>query len=112
MWIKILIKIAVNATALYAAGLLINGFSIEKSIAVLAFAGIVLWLGTTIVRPLLKILTFPLMLITFGLFNIIINMLILWGVAFIVPQLEIAGIVPLFMATILISLINSALFFI
>lgn len=111
MVLKIVLKITVNAAALYAASLLIDGVTMERDIAALAFAGLLLWLGNIVVRPILKLLTFPLLLVTFGLFNLVINVFIIWGVDFLIPQLEISGIVPLLLTTLLISVISSMFFF-
>jgi putative membrane protein len=112
MLIKILLKIAVNAAALYVASVLIDGVHVETSFATLAFLGMLLWLGNAIVRPILKLFTFPLIFLTFGLFNLVINAFILWGVDILAPQLEIVGVVSLLLATLAVSLAGSLLFFI
>lgn len=109
---KLLIKIGINAAALYAASLLLDGVNLKPDIAVVIFAGLILWVGYNIVRPILKLLTLPLSLITFGVFNFAINVLILWGVDIIIPQLVIEGLVPLVLATLIVTTINSLFFFI
>lgn len=116
--LKAVLKIALNAGALYAADRLINGVTLAvstnnlwDSLPIFALIGFVLWAANAVVKPILKLLTFPLVFVTFGLFNIVINMAVLWGVDLILPQLEIAGITPLIMATALITLINSLFFF-
>ncbi|MDX1535630.1 MAG: phage holin family protein [Candidatus Spechtbacterales bacterium] len=116
--VKIALKIAANAAAVYIASLFVNGVSIQagelnnaESLGILALIGFVLWFGNYIIRPLLKVLTFPLILVTFGLFNVVINMGILWAVDIILPQMEIAGFIPLAWTTAIVTLINSLLFF-
>lgn len=111
MIFKIILKIAVNAGAVYSASILFDGVSMERNIVALALVGTLLWLGNAIVRPIIKLLTFPLILLTFGVFNIIINVLILWGVDILVEELEIAGIVPLLLTTLLVSVVSSLFFF-
>src|SRR3989338_5780144 len=112
MLIRLLLKIAINSAALYAASLLLDKVVIEPNIAVIVFSGFMLWVGYEIIRPILKLLTLPLSLVTFGLFGFIINVLILWGVYIIVPQLVIEGMVPLVLATLIVTAINSVFFFI
>ena len=112
MLIRLLLKIAINSAALYAASLLLDKVVIEPNIAVIVFSGFMLWVGYEIIRPILKLLTLPLSLVTFGLFGFIINVLILWGVDIIVPQLVIEGMVPLVLATLIVTAINSVFFFI
>lgn len=116
---KLVLKVAVNAAAIYIASVLIEGVSVQvsgfsdlQSIGALALIGFVIWLGNHVIRPLVKVLTFPLILVTFGLFNIVINMGILWAADIILPQMEIAGFLPLALTTLIISIINSLLFFI
>jgi len=119
MIFRALLKIAVNAGAIYVAHMLVEGVNIyiDKSsqwqfVAILVLIGAVIWVGNTIIKPLVKVLTFPLILVTFGLFNVVINMVILWGADMLLPQLEISGFLPLLFTTIIISVINGLLFFI
>lgn len=119
MLIKIAIKIAINAFAVYIASVILDGVNLGiegtfslQDIGILALIGFALWLGNEIIKPLIKVLTFPLILVTFGLFNIIINILILWGVDIFLTQLEIVGFIPLIITTLIVSVINSLMFFI
>jgi len=117
--IKIILKIIINAGAIYLASRFVDGVTLNVDFSdffsyapVLLLIGFVLWVGTAILRPLIKLLTFPLIIITFGLFNAIINILIVWGAAYLLPQLEIVGIMPLLWTTLILSLTNNLLFFI
>ena len=56
---------------------------------------------------ILKILTFPLILITFGLFYFVVNALILLLVAWIVPNFSINGFWPAFLAAIVLAAVNT-----
>ncbi|MEX0870032.1 MAG: phage holin family protein [Candidatus Spechtbacterales bacterium] len=116
--IKVALKSAVNAFAVYIAAILINGVTLNigedtwEFVGAMALIGFVLWFGNSVLKPVIKVLTFPLILVTFGLFNVAINMFILWGAAEILPQLTIVGFLPLLWTTLIISLINGLLFFI
>ena len=118
MIVKILSHIFVNAAAFYAAQYFIDGITIEQgttlqqTLLIFGLLGTLLWLGNSILRPILKILTFPVIIITFGLFNVALNILIIWGVDILVPQLQIAGFWDLLLATVIISLVSSLFFFI
>lgn len=118
MVLKILAKIGINAFALWVAHKLVGDVVLriaeEPLFALLglAGAGLALWLANELIKPLLKVLTFPLILVTFGLFNIVINILVLWGVDAILPQLTISGLVPLIWTTLIISIVNGLLFFV
>lgn len=118
MVLKIVLKVLSNAGAIYLAARFINGVTLNADLnnfsdvaPILILIGSVLWIGNSIIRPLLKLLTFPLIIVTFGLFNAIINILILWGVDIILPQIEIAGIIPLLWTVLVVWIVNSLLFF-
>ena len=54
----------------------------------------------------LKILTFPLILLTFGLFSFVINALLLQLVSFIVPGFSINGFWPALLAALVLAGVN------
>ncbi|MEX2008037.1 MAG: phage holin family protein [Candidatus Spechtbacterales bacterium] len=115
---KIILHIAVNAVAVYVASILLDDVNVvetasaQETLTAFAIIGTALWVGYAVIRPILKLLTFPLIFLTFGLFNIIINILILWGVDIFVPQFEITGFIALLATTFIVSLAGSALYFI
>jgi len=56
----------------------------------LVLASLVLTLLYSVVRPILKILTLPINIITLGLFSSVINASLLWLTTYLVPGFEIA----------------------
>ena len=73
-----IIRLLVNAAALWVATRLVPG--VEYSGGWLPFLGVALVFGfvNAFVRPVARILTFPLIILTLGLFLIVINALMLW----------------------------------
>jgi putative membrane protein len=73
-----LIRLLVNAAALWVATQFVTGVTYRG--AVLPFIGVALVFGlvNAIIRPILKFFTFPLFIITFGLFAFVLNALMLW----------------------------------
>jgi len=73
-----LIRLLVNAAALWVATRLVPGVSFDGG--ALPFLGVALVFGVVnaFIRPVLKILTFPLILFTLGLFALVVNGLMLW----------------------------------
>lgn len=53
----------------------------------LVLAGVILGLINFFIKPILKVITLPLRIVTFGLFGLIINILMIWMVSFIFPEL-------------------------
>jgi putative membrane protein len=76
---KLLVRWVIVSLALFAAAWLIPGINIEGTAwIVYAVMALILGLVNAIVRPLLKFLTCPLIILTLGLFTLIINTATLW----------------------------------
>lgn len=103
-----IIKLLVNAAALWVADYMLTGFSVSGGLRGYVIAGTILALLNIFVRPLLKLLSFPLILLTFGLFTVVINAMMLWLTASLVGSItiEITGAVALLWATFIVSLMN------
>ena len=69
--------------------------------------GAILAVANLIVRPVLKIISAPLIFITLGLFIIIINAIILFGVDWFVEELTITNLWGYLWGSIIISIINA-----
>ena len=53
-------------------------------------AGLALTIIMLVVKPILKVITFPITIITFGIFSIILNILLFWFVSPLVSGFDIA----------------------
>ena len=104
--VSIIIRILGNALALYAAVWLVPGVEVLGGIEQYILAGVVLGLLNTTVRPVLKVLSMPLIILTLGLFAIVINALMLWATDYLVDFVVIQDITALVWATIIISIVN------
>jgi putative membrane protein len=75
---KLLVRWVIAALALFVAAWLVPGIAVDgNGWVVYAVMAVILGLVNAIVRPLLKFLTCPLILLTLGLFVLIINALTL-----------------------------------
>ena len=76
---KLLVRWVIAALALFVAAWLVPGITVDgDGWVVYAVMAVVLGLVNAIVRPLLKFLTCPLILLTLGLFVLVINGVTLW----------------------------------
>lgn len=75
----LIIRWVISAVALFAAAWLLPGIHVDDTRAWIAYAvmAIILGLVNAFIRPLLKLLTCPLILLTLGLFTLVINALTL-----------------------------------
>ena len=73
-----LVRLLVNAAALWVATRLVGGVTYTG--AWLPFLGVALVFGfvNAFIRPVAKILTFPLIILTLGIFSLVVNGLMLW----------------------------------
>ncbi|MDP3770174.1 MAG: phage holin family protein [Candidatus Sungbacteria bacterium] len=105
---KLLAKIVLNALAFYiAATYVTKGFTLSGGIEGLMIAAAVLALLHTFIRPLLKIVTAPLVWITFGLFNIVINGSILWIADRYLTQISFGDFYSLIVTALIITVANA-----
>ncbi|HEY6344019.1 MAG TPA: phage holin family protein [Bryobacteraceae bacterium] len=76
---KLLIRWVITSLSLVVAAWMVPGIHVQSN-AVTAFAAMAIILGlvNAVVRPLLKLLSCPLILLTFGLFVLVINGVTLW----------------------------------
>jgi putative membrane protein len=61
---------------------------------------------TMVIRPVLKLLTLPITIITFGLFSFVLNALLFWSMTFIVPGFAVAGFWAALLGALVLSLLS------
>ncbi|MCF7965275.1 MAG: phage holin family protein [Methylobacter tundripaludum] len=84
---------------------LVRGVQVEGWGSALIGA-LVLGFVNAVVRPLMVLLTLPLTVFTFGLFLLVINALMLWLVAAIVPGIRVQGFGPALLGSLVLTLLN------
>jgi len=89
-----------------AAGFLSNSISYQSQWSVIVIAGLVLAFINTIVKPLLVILSLPALLISLGLFMVIINGLTVFIVSLLYTPLHITNFWAAVFAGMVIGLVN------
>jgi len=108
-----LIRLLVNAAALWVATQFVTGVTYRG--AVLPFLGVALVFGivNTIIRPILKFFTFPLFILTFGLFTLVVNGLMLWLTSVFSKALglgfHVSGFWAAFLGALVVSLVSTLL---
>ena len=103
--IGILIRIVVNALAIIVAAKIVPGIQLNGFLSALA-AGLVLGLVNAVARPILIFLTFPLTLVTLGLFLLVLNGFCLWLTSMLVSGFEIHGFWSAVLGALLVSLVS------
>ncbi len=100
-----LINWLVNALVIIVVAYILPGVHIENFLTALVVA-LVLGVLNLLVKPLLIVLTLPITLITFGLFLLVINALLILLTDLIVPGFQVDGFWWAVLFSFLVSLIN------
>jgi putative membrane protein len=98
-----------NTIALFVATWLLSGLSYGSDWWALLGAGLVFTVVNFFVKPVLAILSIPFIIVTFGIFYFLINVLMLYLTHWIVPQFTIASFWWAALAAIIISAVNGLL---
>jgi putative membrane protein len=101
----LLITWLLNALSLLIVAYFIKGFDVSGFGAAL-IAAVVIGLANGTIGFFLKIITFPLTILTLGLFWWVINALMLKLAAAVVPGFRISGFLPAFFGALVLSLVN------
>jgi putative membrane protein len=106
---RLLIRWAINAIAIWVAIELVPGIEHTGSGASLLLIALVFGLVNALIRPLLTLLTCPLIVLTLGLFVLVVNALMLGLTAWLMPSLTVDGFWPAFWGALIISIISSVI---
>lgn len=103
--VRLLVNWILSALLLLIVSRVVPGFEVAGLAAALVAALVVGFINATI-GLILKILTFPLTIITFGIFWLVINALMLMLASHFVPGFRIYGFWAAFIGAVLLSLLN------
>jgi len=110
---KLLLRWLINGVALYVAAELVRGIDVRGGWMALAVMALIFGLVNALIRPILKFLTCPLIMLTLGLFTLVINALMLMLASWLGRQLGlgfyVAGFGPAFWGALVISVVSFAL---
>jgi putative membrane protein len=98
-----ILRILITALGLWVAAEIVPGIYFAD-VPALFLAAVLLGIINAAVRPVIIVLTFPITLLTLGLFLLVINALMLGLVAMLMPRFELDGLVAALLGSIVISL--------
>src|SRR3989338_1133101 len=113
-WIRhLFLNLLLNALALLVVDQLLPQMTVAGGAQTYLIAALILGVVNAVVKPLLKLIAFPLMMVTAGLFIFVINAVVLYSVTLIIPLLklngfvfQVEGLVTFFIAALLFSVVN------
>lgn len=104
--LSFIIRLFSNSLALYIAYLLVPGLVVNNGLTGFIVAGLFLGLLNLTVKPILKLISAPIIILTLGIFSLIINAIILWLVSYILDFVVIQTISALIWSTIIVTIAN------
>jgi putative membrane protein len=102
----LLVSWAANAVALGVAGWILSGVTFNGSFWTLIWAALVFGILNTILKPILKLLTLPIAVITLGIAWFFVSLLMLWLTDLIIGAFDIRGFWNYVWATIIVWAVN------
>jgi len=103
---RFLLHIIVSAMAVLAAEWLVPGVIYKYDFISLVKIALFLALANTFVKPLVKLIAGPLILLTLGFFTLIINIFLIWIVVKFSSELSVVGLGAYFWTMLVISAFN------
>lgn len=103
-----IISIIANSVGLYVASVIVPGVSVEPSTPLYYFviAGLVFTILFSIILPIIKFISFPIIFLTLGLFSFILNLIAFYALDQLLVGLEFSSILSIILTSIVISSIN------
>ena len=106
---KLLLNWVLSGLAVWLVAQVVPGFHVTGAIAALMAALAIGFINATL-GAALKIITFPLTLVTLGLFWLVINALMLeLASALLAPKFQVSGFLAAFVGAIVLSIVNMVL---
>ena len=106
---RLVLRILINGLALWLAARLVPGIETGGPLSVLAIA-LVFGIVNALIRPVMKLLTCPLILLTLGLFTLVINAMMLmltgWLARLLGIDFRVDGFVPAFLGALIVSIVS------
>lgn len=111
---KLILRVLINAVAIWLTSLLVPNFDFTGGVLELIIVAVIFGLVNALIRPIVKLLTLPINLLTLGLFTLVINALMLALTVWLSGALSLTGgffnnLLTVFLAAILISIVSTVL---
>ena len=105
---KIILHWALISLSVWIASLVISGITLAPIWVALVVGGCI-GLFNIFVRPIIKVLTLPINLLTLGLFSLIINAILFWYLAYFIEGFVVTTFGAAFIGSLFVSVLNWAL---
>ena len=102
---KIFIKVVVIALAIMGLPRFIEGISVTGFFYALG-AAVAIGLVNLLIKPVIKLVTLPVNILTLGFFGLVVNAALLWFVAYYLPGFDVVTFKAAFIGALILAAIN------
>ncbi len=95
-----------TVAAVYLTIFLVPGVSASGGWISILLVALVWSVITMVIKPVLRVLTLPITILTFGLFAFVLNALLFWAMALIVPGFSVSGFFPALIGALVLTILN------
>lgn len=104
--LRLIAQVALNGLAVWLAARFVPGVDYEGNVPYLLLTGVVIGLINLLVKPLVTLLALPAVILTLGLFLLVINGAMFLLASLVLDGLTIEGCVPAILGGIVLTLCN------
>ncbi len=106
---SLITNLLINTISIFAVSYILSGIQVDTFMTALIVAVVMAVLNVTL-KPLLFVITIPITIVTFGLFLLVLNVLVLYAAAAMIDGFHIAGFWWALLFSFLVSFVNGVLF--
>lgn len=103
---KLVIRLFINAVALWGAATVVSGVTLSRDFWAVLMVALIFGVVNALIKPLVTLLTLPLVILTLGLLTLVINAGMLILTASLTRHLSVAGFGAAFLGALVISLVS------
>ena len=106
---RIILRVLINAVALWAAASLLDGIELSSRLVTVLIVAVIFGLVNAFLKPITKLLTLPITVLTLGLFTLVVNAAMLQITDALTDGLEVTGFWTSVGGGLVISIVSWAL---
>ncbi|MBA2664155.1 MAG: phage holin family protein [Bradymonadaceae bacterium] len=104
--LKIILALIINGAAIWAAAQIVVGVQLTSDLVGIFIVALIFAVINTVLRPIANVLSFPFIILTLGLFILVINAALLALTAWLTPYLSVTGFVPALLGALVVSIVS------
>lgn len=106
---RIILRIVINAIALWVAASLIDDITLSDDLPSVIVVAVVFGLVNAFIRPIARLISFPFLVLTLGLFTLVVNAIMLQITDALTSGIDVDGIWAAILGAFVISVVSWAL---